>query len=100
MKYNYLIGGITITSDIYYPELLLSELPPQVVLSYGEVPEHLEEKNVDFPFIEANKNQYLLKLKEIGSYLVENGNKISIQKLSIFPADFLPKESIVRNQYQ
>lgn len=80
MKYNYLIGGITITSDIFYPELLLSEHTPQVELSYGEVPDHLKEKNVDFPFIEANKNQYLLKLNEIGSYLVENGNKITIQK--------------------
>lgn len=80
MKYTYLIGGITISSDIYYSELIQTNKHPDVELKYDEIPANLEENNVDFPFIEANENQYLLKLKDIGSYLVENGNKITIQK--------------------
>jgi energy-coupling factor transporter ATP-binding protein EcfA2 len=80
MKYNYFLGGITIASDIYYPELLLSPYTPNAHLYYGDVPEHLEDNNVDFPFIEANQNQYLLKLPRLGRYLVQNGDTIVIQK--------------------
>lgn len=80
MKYTYLIGGITIESDIFFPELIQTDRKADVQVMYGEVPEHLEQNNVDFPFIEANENQYLLKLEKIGRLLVENGTKITIQK--------------------
>lgn len=79
MKYTYLVGGITISSDIFYPELVTTSQQPQVELCYGAVPEHLEVNTVDFPFIEANENQYLLKLENVGAYLVENGKKITIE---------------------
>lgn len=80
MNYTYLIEGITIATDIYFPELMETDTAPQVELLYGDVPEKLEKNNVDFPFIEANEHQYLLKLDKIGRYLVENGTKITIQK--------------------
>lgn len=81
MKYNYLIGGLTVATDIYYPELIVSTAEPQVTLAYGSVPEHLQSDKTDFPFVEANATQYLLKLPRIGRYLVENGNKITIELL-------------------
>lgn len=80
MKYTYLIGGITIESDIFFPELIQTDKKADVQLMYGEVPEHLERNNVDFPFIEANENQYLLKLEKIGRLLVEDGTTITFQK--------------------
>jgi len=79
MKYTYLVGGITIASDIYFPEMIKSVGKPDVELQYGDVPDHLANNEVDFPFIESNENQYLLKLPNIGRYLVENGNSITIQ---------------------
>jgi len=80
MKYTYLLGGIIIESDIYFPELIQSDKKADVKILYGDVPLHLEKNNVDFPFIEANENQYLLKLEKIGRLIVENGTKITIQK--------------------
>jgi hypothetical protein len=79
MIYKYLIGGITIASDIYFPEMIRSYRDADVQLMYGDVPEHLVNNEVDFPFIEANENQYLLKLPNVARYLVENGDKITIQ---------------------
>lgn len=81
MKYNYLIGGLTLATDIYYPELIESNAEPQVTLAYGSVSEHLQTDKTDFPFVEANATQYLLKLPRIGRYLVENGNKITVELL-------------------
>jgi hypothetical protein len=80
MKYTYLIAGICLTSDIFYPELRQSNCSPEVFLSYGNIPDHLQDNLVDFPFIEANTNQYLLKLKGIGKILLENGTSITLEK--------------------
>ncbi|MCD0486923.1 hypothetical protein LPB86_01700 [Pedobacter sp. MC2016-14] len=83
MKYNYKVGGISIASDIHFPELELSAsncgASSDAYIAYGDVPEHLEINCVDFPFLEINHSQYLLKLPGIGRYLVEQGNKITIQ---------------------
>ncbi len=80
MKYKYLVSGITIQSDIYYSELVETDNEYEVTLSYGKVPKHLIKNNVDFPFIEANENQYLLRLENIGRLLIENGTTITIEK--------------------
>jgi len=79
MKNTYLLGGISITTDISYPELIETQNPPEVELSYADIPEHLEDNTVDFPFIEANSKQFLIKIPRIGRYLVENGNRIYIK---------------------
>jgi hypothetical protein len=79
MKYRYLISGITIASDIYFPEMLQTAEEAEVTLQYGGVPEHLETNLVDFPVVEANASQYLLKIPGIGRYLVEDGSKITMQ---------------------
>ncbi|EDM37164.1 hypothetical protein PBAL39_05178 [Pedobacter sp. BAL39] len=81
MKYRYRIGGITIATDIYYPYLPETDLPVEASVIHGTVPESLEENVVDFPFIEANAGQLLLKIPRIGRYLVEAGTTITIQAL-------------------
>jgi hypothetical protein len=80
MRYIYKVCGIVFESDIYYPQLFQSDEKPEVKIAYGEVPEHLDEKNIEFHFIEANPKQYLIKLEKIGKYLIENGSTITIQK--------------------
>jgi hypothetical protein len=80
MKYTYLLAGISLSSDIFFPELTHSNNTPEVLLSYGDVPEHLTENKVDFTFIEENNKQYLLKQKGFGKILLENGNTIILEK--------------------
>ena len=79
MKYNYLLGGITIATDIEFPQLVNSPHVPDVELAYGDVPEHLESNLVNFPFVEANHTQYLLKLRNMARYLLQHGKRITIQ---------------------
>jgi hypothetical protein len=80
MKYNYLLAGITIATDIEISELVTSPHMPEVELRYGNVPEHLDINQVDFPFVEANKRQYLLRLPNMGRYFIEDGNCITIEQ--------------------
>jgi|GEM_PF-2297812 len=79
MRYHYLISGITIATDIHFPELEKSPHLPEVELSYADVPRHLEYSAVNFPLVEANENEYLLTIPLIARYFVKNGNKITIQ---------------------
>ncbi|TDG37687.1 hypothetical protein EZJ43_00920 [Pedobacter changchengzhani] len=79
MKYKYLLGGFTIASDLHFPELVQSLDDADVTISLGKVSEHLATNDVGFPFIEANEFQYLLRLPNIGRYLVENGTSVTIQ---------------------
>lgn len=79
MKYSYIVGGITLSTDIFYPELISSSNNPEVFLAYGNVPDFLTENTVSFPFIEANEKQFLLKLENVGRFLVENGTNITIE---------------------
>jgi hypothetical protein len=81
MKYQYNLSGIILSTDIYIEELIQTngEQVADVFVSYGNVPDNLDESNVDFPFIQANERQYLLILENFGKYLVEDGNKITIE---------------------
>jgi hypothetical protein len=80
-KYKYRVGGITIGSDVYYPELILDTGfgDPEVVLAFGDVPETLDNNKADFPIVEANEENYLLKIPRIGRYWVNKGERITIQ---------------------
>jgi len=81
LKYKYCVGGITIGSDIHYPELILdnSHKDVEVVLAYGEVPETLDNNRADFPIVEVNEDNYLLKIPRAGRYWVNKGDRITIQ---------------------
>jgi len=80
-KYKYRVGGITIGSDIYYPELILDTGfgDPEVVLAFEDVPVTLDNNRADFPIVEANGENYLLKIPRIGRYWVNKGERITIQ---------------------
>ncbi|MBS1780549.1 MAG: hypothetical protein JST70_14565 [Bacteroidetes bacterium] len=51
----------------------------EVVLAFGDVPETLNNNRADFPIVEANEENYLLKIPRAGRYLVNRGNRITIQ---------------------
>lgn len=85
MKYQYNISGIILSSDIFIEELIQTngEFKTDVFASYGDVPDSLETSNVDFPFIQANERQYLLVLENFAKYLIEDGNKITIESFGL-----------------
>ena len=79
MKYNYIVGGITISTDIYYSELITSTTPADVILIYGNVPDSLDNAIKINSTVQLNKTQLLINISNIGKYLIENGNMITIQ---------------------
>lgn len=76
------------------PELLPisveeSEALDIVVVRFGTVPEHLEHSLQNWPAFESNENEILLKIKDVGNFLIRNGNEIIIQKEDSISEDVL-----------
>jgi hypothetical protein len=78
----YLIGGITLFSEIPLPELPLiqrqSATPHPVLIRLGAVPNHLPGAVELDPYCFATPRQYLLNIQGIGRYLVNDGREIVI----------------------
>jgi hypothetical protein len=78
----YLIGGITLFSEIPLPELPLiqqqSATPHPVFIRLGTVPNHLPGAVELDPYCFATPTQYLLNIQGIGRYLVNDGREIVI----------------------
>ena len=78
----YLIGGITLFSEIPLPELPLiqqqSATPHPVLIRLGAVPNHLPGAVELDPYCFATPTQYLLNIQGIGRYLVNDGREIVI----------------------
>jgi len=70
--------GLVFHSELDLPEFLPAEGKPDVVISYGEVPLHLDGAQQGL-FYQAAPGKFLLHLKNIASYLVLEGNKIIIK---------------------
>jgi len=80
--------GLTFACEFEFPELF--PLPnnsnlkePDVVILFGDVPEHLENPNFANNQQETSIDQYLVKFDETLNvrYLVQNGNEIIVQCL-------------------
>lgn len=56
------------------------EVLESVDVRFGSVPEHLEETLQRYPVFEANPSELLLKIKNVGNFLIRNGNEIVIEK--------------------
>jgi hypothetical protein len=76
----YLIGGITLVSEIPLPELPLiqqqSATPHPVHLRLGTVPSQLPGAVELNPYSFATPTQYLLNIQGIARYLVNDGREI------------------------
>ena len=86
MRYKYYVSGITIATDILFPELYkgIDTDTPDFRIGYGDVPEHLDNNQLDLLFVEGNCQQYLLQIPKIGRYLVVE-DEIVIQPESNAP---------------
>lgn len=78
--YLYQAFGLHISACLPCPELLPSQQPPDVTITYGRVSEGLEAPLPDGSGYQALPGKFLLKIKDIGSFLVLNGNEIIIDR--------------------
>jgi hypothetical protein len=78
----YVLGGITLVSEIAIPELPLIQheraTPHPVSIRLGDVPEHWPDAVEVDPDCFATPSQYFLRIHGIGRYLVTNGREIVV----------------------
>jgi hypothetical protein len=82
--YYYWGFGLTISSEIEFPELLpIDFVPaPDLSITLGIIPETLTREDVEHtPVVSIGPNQYLLKLFNIANYFASNGNSIIVEPL-------------------
>lgn len=83
LNYHYQAYGLIFCSDRELPELPVYNLLPDnqidVHIRQGDVPEALDNPVSTGVLYEASANTFLLKLQDIGHYLIRNGNEIIIQ---------------------
>jgi hypothetical protein len=86
----YLIGGITLVSEIPLPELPLIQhqttTPHRVHVRLGAVPDQLQGAVELDPFCFATPTQYLLNISGIARYLVSDGREIVVDLDDTAPA--------------
>jgi hypothetical protein len=82
--YHYWGVGLTIASEIEFPELLPWEFTglADLTISLGTTPERLPDEDTEHtPLVSINPTQYLLKLPNICNYFAANGNCIIVEPL-------------------
>jgi hypothetical protein len=92
--HSYRICGLSVASDIFLPGLIAGapEVPPQVTIRRGPVPEALAEPTVVGPTWQIADKQFLLDVPNIARFLLKDGDKIvfapeseaSIEEVPIF----------------
>ena len=79
--YNYWGFGLTIASEIEFPEFLPYNFEePDVIISLGKTPENLKGADVIKRVnVSMSPTEYLLKFVNIANYYVNLGNKIIVE---------------------
>jgi len=85
MRHRYFAYGLVIESEIPLPELtsVSDELPADVSVRAGAVPEQLVDPVGKGVLFEASPNEFLLKMPDLANYLVREGNEIIVEDLGI-----------------
>ncbi|WP_404392338.1 hypothetical protein [Pseudoalteromonas phenolica] len=78
-NYFYQVFGLIISTSIECPELLSSHTEcADVEIKIGNVPKQLNKISKQDQNYQLNSEQLLLKVENVGSYLIEKGQKITI----------------------
>lgn len=80
LPYLYRAFGLTIASEIAFPELLPGEGEPDVRVVYGAVPEHLDAPVKTGVLFEAAKDNYLLRVDGVARYLARHGREVLVNR--------------------
>ncbi|HBS85742.1 MAG: hypothetical protein A2W91_13435 [Bacteroidetes bacterium GWF2_38_335] len=78
-QYTYSVYGLTIGSELELPELLIGSGIHDAEIVFGKVPDSIENPLKKGVCFQAAPNQFLLKIRNIASFFVENGNLITIE---------------------
>ena len=80
--YYYSAFGLVFKSCIEHPEFIAEAATsePDCLISYGRVPKKLNKPDVTGGVFQSQGQQFLLKIEHVGRYLIENGDKITIEK--------------------
>jgi hypothetical protein len=78
--YHYWCFGITIESELQFPEFITSNNDSaDVTISFGEVPLQLTgEKVSKYPDVSISPSEFLLTVKSVGKYYAKDGNTIIV----------------------
>jgi hypothetical protein len=69
---------MSVQSEILLPELMAGNAKPDVIISFGNVPENLEKPAFSTAHFQVSPDKFLLKIDGVAWFLIENGNKITI----------------------
>lgn len=81
--YHYKAFGLVFRSAIEHPDFvpLEGEWEPDCHISLGAVPRKLPQPDTEGAAYEACGHRFLLKIENVGRYLIEDGNRITIDKI-------------------
>ncbi len=81
-SYFYKAFGLVFKSCIEHPEFRCEAATdyPDCTIDYGEVPKNLTNPDKIGGVYQSQGKQFLLKIENVGRYLIENGNTITIDK--------------------
>jgi hypothetical protein len=80
MNYIYHAYGLNILSALECPLLLPGKGKPDVTISYGEVPDSLQNVKGKGVCFQAANSQLLLNVPNVAKYSIKNGNSIIIER--------------------
>lgn len=83
---TYTVHGLTLDSELEFPELLPATGQTNFAITVGSVPDHLDGAAVT-PFYEVTAQQFLLHIPNLARFYVENGEHIRIQPYPTTDAD-------------
>jgi hypothetical protein len=79
-EYSYQAFGLNFRTCLPCPELLPSNQPPEVTITYGQVPEALEAPLAAGEWYQSTPGLILLKIRNVAKYLVKDGKEIIIDR--------------------
>lgn len=79
-KINYTAFGLTISSEVSFPELMpIQKVGDDVDILFGRVPKEISHPIIKNKNCQVSENQLLFYAVGVGHYFVENGNRIIVQ---------------------
>lgn len=78
--FYYQAYGLNIESSVFCPELMPGDpIKIDVRFRLGTVPQNLNAAIIHTPHIQINQNQVLIQIKEVGTFLISQGQDILIE---------------------
>lgn len=87
--FTYTVHGLTLSSDIEFPELVPSSGTAHVRVRRGPVPEHLEAPSATGVLFETSPEHYLLRVDQTARYWARRGREVVIEAVPDAPEPYV-----------